>query len=210
MNYDSSKRVKLYFCSPMNRIHQPRLLLIAGNHRNVGKTHLAVDLIRKYAGVCPVIGLKASAMYPGDSHLHGNHSDETPQTYSIIEETERNGRKDTSRFLQAGAQRAVFIRAQDAWLADGFESFLNTVYPGTLIICESRSLVRLVKPGILVLIKKTFIGGQPLKDVSDIEPLADIVVESGLNKYEGGQVLSAIGLNASGWICKQPLRFVYP
>lgn len=184
--------------------------MIAGNHRNVGKTHLAVDLIRKYAPAFTIIGLKASVVYPGDSHLHGNHPDGLPETWSLFEETETQCRKDTGRYLLAGAQRAVYLRAQDDWLADGFAAVVKTIPPDALIVCESRSLVRLVKPGILVLIKKSFIVGQRMKDVSDIEPLADIIVESGKNKYDAMEVLSAIRLNDSGWNCEKPMRLIYP
>jgi len=78
------------------------VITISGHSRKVGKTSIAEGLI----AALPEYGWTALKV---SSHLHsGSHF----KDYAVIEETERDGGNDTSRFLKAGALRALWIQAE--------------------------------------------------------------------------------------------------
>src|SRR5579864_4038392 len=73
----------------------PRTIVIGGQCRNVGKTALAVDVIRAFPECC-WLAIKISP--------HHALSDDSAG-YRFRAETERSGHSDSSRFLSAGATR---------------------------------------------------------------------------------------------------------
>lgn len=191
------------------RLKRPDFLLIAGNARNVGKSNLAVALIRKYAPVYRVVGLKVSAVYPGDDSFHGQHAEPLPPTWSLFQETSAEATKDTSKFLKSGAESVWFLRARDEYLAEGFAYLIEQIGPGALIVCESRSLIRLIEPGVFVLIEKHF-DSFPVKDVSSLIPLADLRIITGAGKYNTDEVVSLIETDGRQWRMKGPGMLTYP
>jgi hypothetical protein len=80
----------------------PNMVMIGGNSRNAGKTTLACNIIRKLSSTNKVTALKVTSIRPGESGMHGNHSDENFSGYSITEEFNRDLLKDTSAMLKAG------------------------------------------------------------------------------------------------------------
>lgn len=191
------------------RLKYPNFLLIAGNARNVGKSNLAVALIRKYSVQYRVVGLKVSAVYPGDASLHGHHNEPAPETWSLYHETSPDLPKDTSRFLQAGARSVWFLRARDEYLAEGFSHLLEQVGDDALVVCESRSLIKLIEPGAFILIEK-HLNGFPVKDVSSLIPLAELRILTGVGKYDTAEVLSHIDTDGRQWKIKRPALLTYP
>ncbi len=131
----------------------PNLIIIGGSSRNVGKTTLALKLIEKYCANEKIIGLKVTSIKPGEETFHGSHESFNLQQYSIIEETVIDGRKDTSRMLLAGAEKVFYIETPDHLLGEAMSEFLLKVGADSPIICESRSLRKVVKPGLFVLLK---------------------------------------------------------
>ncbi len=185
------------------RLKRPDFLLIAGNARNVGKSNLAVALIRNYAPIYRVVGLKVSAVYPGDASFHGHHADPVPSTWALFQETSAETTKDTSKFLKAGAESVWFLRARDEYLAEGFAVLMEKIGPGALVVCESRSLIKLVEPGVFVLIEKHF-NGFPVKDVSSLVPLANLRIITGAGKYSTDEVVSLIETDGRQWKINRP------
>ena len=86
------------------------IVAVSGHSRKVGKTSITEGLI----AALPEYGwtaLKVSShRHPVDS-AKDSHKDSV-EDYSVIEETNRDGRNDTSRFLKAGARRAFWIQAR--------------------------------------------------------------------------------------------------
>lgn len=191
------------------RLKYPNFLLIAGNARNVGKSNLAVALIRKYSVQHRVVGLKVSAVYPGDASLHGHHHEPAPETWSLHQETSPDIPKDTSRFLQAGARSVWFLRARDEYLAEGFLQLEEQVGNEALVVCESRSLIKLIEPGAFILIEK-HLNGFAVKDVSSLIPLADLRILTGAGKYDTSEVLDYIETDGRQWMIKRPVVLSYP
>lgn len=191
------------------RQKHPNFLLIAGNARNVGKSNLVIAIIQKYSQLYPVIGLKVSAVYPGDEPYHGYHTDQPPFTWSLFQETSPETSKDTSKFLKAGATSVWFLRARDEFLAEGFSALLKRIEPNSLVVCESRSLIKLVEPGSFILIEKHF-DGFPVKDVTSLIPLADLRIITGAGKYSTEEVLAFIETDGKRWHVSSRNRLIYP
>ena len=81
------------------------VLTISGHSRKVGKTSIAEGLITalpEYVWTA----LKVS------SHRHSGNFEGTAKDCVVIEETDREGGNDTSRFLKAGACRAFWVQAE--------------------------------------------------------------------------------------------------
>jgi len=120
-----------------------RLLVVGGQSRNVGKTALVVDLIRavpeaKWTAVkitpysesgCPVAG--ASCRCKARKH-----------TYVIREERDRRGASDTSRFLAAGAVRALWVQTKEGRLADALVPLAKSLADARNVVIESNAIVR--------------------------------------------------------------------
>lgn len=134
-------------------MYLPNLIIIGGSSRNVGKTTLALSLVRKYAASEKITGLKVSSLRPDENSFHGNHTDKPVSKFRILEEKNYIADKDTSKLLKAGAQKVFYIEATNDYLLPAFEEFLSVNSGKGPIICESGSLRNIVKPGLFVLLK---------------------------------------------------------
>jgi len=134
-------------------LYLPNLLIIGGSSRNIGKTTLALNLVHKYSGSENITGLKVTSIRPGEESFHGTHGDWPVINYRILEELNSDGRKDTSKLLNAGAERVFYIESTDAFLLPAFNEFLDLNSIRGPIICESGSLRQIVIPGLFVLLK---------------------------------------------------------
>ena len=81
------------------------VVTISGHSRKVGKTSIAEGLIAALPEYLWT-ALKVS------SHRHSGNSENSGKDCVVIEETDRDGVNDTSRFLKAGACRAFWIQAE--------------------------------------------------------------------------------------------------
>jgi hypothetical protein len=126
--------------------------MIGGSGRNVGKTTLICAVIRKFAHSAPIIGLKVTSIRPAEEHLHGNHDPALPENFRIMEETNTELAKDTSKMLSAGASKVYFIQSTDEQMPFAIKAFFKLVDQQSIIICETRSLRKLIAPGVFILI----------------------------------------------------------
>jgi hypothetical protein len=131
------------------RLNLPNLLLISGNGRNVGKTYVACEIIRTLSKSHAVTGVKIS------SHFHPFNKDNViveNKKFVLLEEKERN-QKDSSLMLQAGAEKVVFVMAEQKNLKEAF-FHLNYLLSNNPIVCESGGLAEFVDPGVFLFVKK--------------------------------------------------------
>lgn len=172
------------------------LLIITGSGRHAGKTTLVEHIIRRYAHDHAIIGLKVSSIYPGEEARHGKKSFPAIEPFHIIEETDRSGRKDTSRMLLAGAARAFYVQATDDHLVEAMKVLFTSLTPNSLLVCESGSLRFAVKPGLFLLLKSHPQGRQKER-FSRLQLLADLVITSKAGKldFQVNRVL----LTDNGW-----------
>jgi hypothetical protein len=156
----------------------PNMVMIGGNSRNAGKTTLACNIIRKLSSTNEVTALKVTSIRPGESDMHGNHSDENFSGYSITEEFNRDLLKDTSAMLKAGASRVFYIRAEDTFAEQAIHSFLADYNFNQPLVCESRSLRRVLIPGLFLIMMRNPAPGSA-KDISEYIGQADKVFTFG-------------------------------
>lgn len=152
----------------------PNMVMIGGNSRNSGKTTLACNIISKLAYSHEVTALKVTSIRPGESDMHGHHTDAGFSGFSITEELNRESHKDTSAMLQAGASRVFYIRSEDAFAAQAIQSFLDTYDFKQPLVCESRSLRRVLIPGLFLMMVRDP-ESRSSKDISEYSALADKV-----------------------------------
>lgn len=149
------------------------MLLVSGSGRNVGKTTFIRRIIAQNAAQ-KVVAIKITP------HFHEATSGLKPilisEHFKVFEETNRDSEKDTSLFLQAGAERVFFIQAKDDSLKMAFESIPNVIKPEQSIIVESAALRKILIPKLYIFIQKKF---EPVKPSAfEMQKLADISVFS--------------------------------
>ena len=96
-------------------IHAPSMLMIGAAASNAGKTAFACEVIRNFAGIQDIVGLKVTTVAERNgvcprggagcglcSKLEGE--------FAILQETETGSQKDTARLLAAGAKEVYWLR----------------------------------------------------------------------------------------------------
>ncbi len=130
-----------------------RVLLVGGHTRSIGKTSLVVDIIRAFPdaawtaakitqyghGLCSING-HACACAP---HQH---------RFALDEETSRDNRTDTSRFLVAGAARSLWLRTKQGRLAEAMPLLREALRDAGNVIIESNSLMDLLRPALYLVV----------------------------------------------------------
>ena len=131
------------------RLNLSNLLLISGNGRNVGKTYLACEVIKALSKTHAVTGVKIS------SHFHPFNKENViieNKNFVLLEEKELT-QKDSSLMLQAGAEKVIFVMAEQQNLKEAF-SHLNHLLSDNPIICESGGLAEFVDAGVFLFVKR--------------------------------------------------------
>ncbi len=130
-----------------------RLLLIGGHTRNIGKTALVVDIIRAFPGA-QWTAVKITQYGHGICSVNGEACGCAPDqhTISLDEETSRDNRTDTSRFLVAGAARSLWMRTKQGRLTEGLPVLRDALSGAGHVIIESNSLMGLLRPALYVVV----------------------------------------------------------
>jgi len=167
----------------------PNMILIGSTGRNSGKTTLAAELIRSYSPGRPVAAIKVTSVEGGGKCIRGGEGcgacSSLEGGYEISEETSRTGGKDTSLLLAAGADRVFWIKAKRSHLGEAIREVLPLLPKGCIIVCESNSLRKAVKPGVFVMVKTE---GGIKRSAEEVMGLADIVYENNLREGFGSIV----------------------
>jgi hypothetical protein len=125
------------------------VVVIGGHSRSVGKTSVVAGLIsalREYDwtavkitqyghGVCSAIGAPCDC-------ATADH------TWAISEERDRGGESDTSRFLVAGAVRALWVRTEQGRLAEAMPALRHRLERSRNVMMESNSVLKFMRPDL--------------------------------------------------------------
>lgn len=153
----------------------PAMLLLAGAGQNVGKTTFAINSIRhlKKKGL-KVYGLKITPHFHTDE---SNHVVIKTADYQVSLEKQRDGKKDSSRMLMAGADEVFFVQTlSDSALAKAFDFVRRMADEKVIWVCESGGLRFVVKPGLFLYFKLK--DAVPQKaSAKRLMPLADRIVQ---------------------------------
>lgn len=158
---DAAKKSKTAVIEP--EVESAALVVVGGQSRNVGKTALAVDLIRAFPEAV-WLAMKITQYGHGLCARNGAGCDCAPKDHGVAldEETDLRGRSDTSRFIAAGARRALWLRTKQGRLAEAMplvrkelESLRSApearVSPSCAII-ESNSLLGFLRPRLYLVV----------------------------------------------------------
>ena len=166
-------------------LYLPQMVMIGAFGRNSGKTTLARQLIGAWKDAWPVWGLKVVSVdeLGGTCHRGGDGCGmctglATP--FELAEEQGGNAAKDTVQMLGAGAQRVFLLRSLRTALPDAAADFTRRVPSGTLVVCESNTMRRAVRPGVFLFAGETPPDESGMKpSARAVYPLADGVVPPG-------------------------------
>lgn len=130
----------------------PNFLIISGTGRNVGKTTLSCKIIDKFSNENRITALKIT------NHFHDIDQKTSKiiyesESYKIIEELNILSNKDTSRFLQAGANNSFMIMSDLNNLATAINRLEMTFgFDTSIFIVESMSIREIITPAYSILV----------------------------------------------------------
>ena len=128
-----------------------KTVVVGGHSRNIGKTSVvagivaalpernwtAVKITQYGHGICSVSNEPCACAV-----------EDPTCPYAISEEGNRTGRSDTSRFLAAGARRALWVRTRVGRLATAMPALRETLAGEENVIIESNSVMEFLKPDL--------------------------------------------------------------
>lgn len=125
-------------------------ILVSGSGRNVGKTTLACNIIKKLSIDYKVFGIKISP------HFHKTSDQQKlireGEGFKIYQELNTDSEKDSSKMLELGAVKVYFIQCGDDKIKFAVESILDLLPSNSPIVCESGSFAKTYKPGLHLLV----------------------------------------------------------
>jgi len=71
-------------------------------------------------------------------------------SWAIVEEQDRSGESDTSRFLVAGAMRSLWVRTKQGNLAEAMPAFRKQIADAENTIIESNSVMKFLRPDLYI------------------------------------------------------------
>jgi hypothetical protein len=134
------------------------ILLVSGSGRNVGKTTFMRQVIEKNAEQ-NIVAVKITP------HFHEPTPELIPisvnSNYRIFQETDLNSGKDSSLFLQAGADKVFYIQTTDDFLEKAFELVSGQFSSDQPVVTESAALRKYIVPGLYLFIQKKYEDVKP-------------------------------------------------
>lgn len=129
------------------------LVVIGGHSRNVGKTSVVAGLIsalREFDWTA----VKITQYGHGVCSANGEACDcaTADHSWAISEEHDRSGKTDTSRFLVAGAVRALWVRTEQSRLAEAMPELRRRLEGARNVIIESNSVMKFLRPDLYLIV----------------------------------------------------------
>ncbi len=125
------------------------LVVIGGHSRSVGKTSLVAGLISALPEF-DWTAVKITQYGHGVCSANGEPCDcaTDDHSWAISEERDRSGQSDTSRFLVAGATRALWVRTEQGRLAEAMPALRQRLEGARNVIVESNSVLKFLHPDL--------------------------------------------------------------
>jgi hypothetical protein len=125
------------------------IVVIGGHSRSVGKTSVVAGLIsalREYDWTA----VKITQYGHGVCSANGAPCDcaTADHTWAISEEKDRSGESDSSRYLLAGATRALWVRTEQGRLAEAMPALRQRLERSVHVIVESNSVLKFIRPDL--------------------------------------------------------------
>jgi hypothetical protein len=125
------------------------IVVIGGHSRSVGKTSVVAGLIsalREYDWTA----VKITQYGHGVCSANGAPCDcaTADHSWAISDEKDRSGESDTSRFLAAGAARALWVRTEQGRLAEAMPALRQRLERSRHVMVESNSVLKFMRPDL--------------------------------------------------------------
>ena len=125
------------------------LIVVGGSTRNIGKTSVVAGLIR---ALKPMhwTAFKITQFGHGVCSANGEACDcETADhTIAISQERDASSGTDSSRYLEAGADRSFWVRTRQGQLAEAMPRIRKELSTAEHAIIESNSIVQFLRPDL--------------------------------------------------------------
>ena len=136
----------------------PGMIMVGAGDRNAGKTEFVCSLIRKFGPEHKITGIKVTTINESTSGCPRGGQGcgvcaRFEGEFCITEETNDVSNKDTCRMLAAGAERVFWLRVLKTHLKKGMTALLEVIGNDQIIVCESNSLRKIVKPGLFFMVR---------------------------------------------------------
>src|SRR3981081_3483334 len=125
------------------------IVIIGGHSRSVGKTSVVAGLIAALPEF-DWTAVKITQYGHGICSANGEACDcaTADHAWAISEEKDRSGDSDTSRFLVAGASRALWVRTEQGRLAEAMPALRQRIAAASNVIVESNSVLKFLRPDL--------------------------------------------------------------
>jgi hypothetical protein len=125
------------------------IIVIGGHSRSVGKTSVVAGLIAALPEF-DWTAVKITQYGHGVCSANGEPCDcaTADHSWAISEERDRSGGSDTSRFLAAGAARALWVRTEQGRLAEAMPALRKRLEGARHVIIESNSVLKFLRPDL--------------------------------------------------------------
>jgi hypothetical protein len=130
------------------------IIIIGGHSRSVGKTSVVAGLISALPEF-EWTAVKITQYGHGVCSANGEPCDcsTADHSWAISEERDRSGESDTSRFLVAGAKRALWVRTEQGRLAEAMPTLRAKIEVASgevanNVIIESNSILKFLCPDL--------------------------------------------------------------
>ena len=195
---------------PAPLLAAPGMLLIGAAGRNMGKTELACEILRRTTPHQRVVGVKVTTVRErGGPCPRGGEGcgvcGALEDDFCLGEEppaaNAEQAAKDTQRMRAAGAVRVLWLRVLADRLREGAAALLEALGPDAVSVCESNSLRSVVAPDDFVIVRDGATGGfKP--SARAVLPHADLLVGSDGARFDPPP--DAFGLAEGRWTVRRP------
>jgi hypothetical protein len=125
------------------------VIVIGGHSRSVGKTSVVAGLVAALPEF-DWTAVKITQYGHGVCSANGEPCDcaTADHAWAISDEKSRSGDSDTSRFLLAGAARALWVRTEQGKLAEAMPQLRTRIAAAPNVIIESNSVMKFLRPDL--------------------------------------------------------------
>jgi molybdopterin-guanine dinucleotide biosynthesis protein len=123
------------------------VILVGGHSRNIGKTSVVVGIIKALVeSNWTAIKITQTGHNICADNGHECDCEVAEHDFILTEEKEKSSRADTTRFLNAGAKRALWLRTRQENLVTALPILKSEIKPNDYVIIESTSLRKFITP----------------------------------------------------------------
>jgi hypothetical protein len=130
-----------------------KMVVVGGNSHGIGKTSVVAGIIaalphRNWLAIKLTQLGYDTASGERSGEVRGHHHGAETGAFAIREERDRSGTTDTSRYLAAGAQRALWITVPQGTMETALPEILRAIEGRENVIMESNSILRFFEPNV--------------------------------------------------------------